>query len=199
LSHMSPHEKFSILVVCTGNICRSPMVEKLLQSGLDNIAPADFSVRSAGTHALVGHSIHPIIVAALEERSVAAESFAARQLDTSMLQRADLVLAMARTHRAQIVELCPQALARTFTLRELARIATSPSGRAESVHQRWSDLILRSRRGRNSQTRNHPNDDDVTDPYGRSEQAYVQMIREISPAVSFLLNYEATARYQAPR
>ena len=57
-------ELFSILAVCTGNVCRSPAVERLLASKLGPTV----SVRSAGTHALVGHPISEPMAALLRQR-----------------------------------------------------------------------------------------------------------------------------------
>ena len=49
-----------ILTVCTGNICRSPVAERLLQAGLDQVLPGGFEVPSAGTRAMVGDPIQPL-------------------------------------------------------------------------------------------------------------------------------------------
>ncbi|WP_461170405.1 arsenate reductase/protein-tyrosine-phosphatase family protein [Arthrobacter sp. Z1-15] len=54
---MSTNTPFRILTVCTGNICRSPMAERLLQTGFDEMAPGEFTVASAGTGALLGSGI----------------------------------------------------------------------------------------------------------------------------------------------
>ena len=49
-----------ILTVCTGNICRSPVAERLLQAGLNQAVPGGFVVASAGTRAMVGEPMQPI-------------------------------------------------------------------------------------------------------------------------------------------
>ncbi|MEO8284563.1 MAG: hypothetical protein ABI568_14370, partial [Pseudarthrobacter sp.] len=49
-----------ILTVCTGNICRSPVAERLLQAGLEQVKPGAFRVRSAGTRAMVGDPVQPL-------------------------------------------------------------------------------------------------------------------------------------------
>ena len=64
-------EVFSILAVCTGNICRSPAVERLLAS---QVAPS-VSVSSAGTHALVGHPISEPMATLLRQAAVEPEPF----------------------------------------------------------------------------------------------------------------------------
>ena len=111
-------ELFSILAVCTGNVCRSPAVERLLASKLGPTV----TVSSAGTHALVGHPISDPMAALLLDSDVEPDSFAARRLSEPMLKEADLILSMTRAQRGLVVELWPPAVRRTFTLRELARL-----------------------------------------------------------------------------
>ena len=79
-------------------------------------------VSSAGTHALVGHSISEPMAALLLDSGVEPDSFEARRLSEQMLKEADLVLAMTRAQRGLVVELWPAAVRRTFTLREFARL-----------------------------------------------------------------------------
>jgi protein-tyrosine phosphatase len=80
-------EPFSILAVCTGNVCRSPAVERLLANKLGPTV----TVRSAGTHALVGHAISDSMVALLLDSGIEPNSFEARRLAEPMLKEADLI------------------------------------------------------------------------------------------------------------
>ena len=96
-------EPISILAVCTGNVCRSPAVERLLASKLGPTA----SVSSAGTHALVGHPISEPMAALLRDGGVEPDAFEARRLSEQMLKEADLILAMTRAQRGLVVELWP--------------------------------------------------------------------------------------------
>jgi protein-tyrosine phosphatase len=109
---------FTILVVCTGNVCRSPAAERLLASKLGPTV----HVASAGTRALVGQPISQPMAALLRDSSLEPERFEARRLSEQMLKEADLVLAMTRAQRGLVVELWPAAVRRTFTLREFARL-----------------------------------------------------------------------------
>jgi protein-tyrosine phosphatase len=109
---------FTILVVCTGNVCRSPAAERLLASKLGPTV----HVASAGTRALVGQPISQPMAALLRDSSLEPERFEARRLSEQMLKEADLVLAMTRAQRGLAVELWPAAVRRTFTLREFARL-----------------------------------------------------------------------------
>jgi protein-tyrosine phosphatase len=69
-----------VLVVCTGNVCRSPAAELLLR---DRLGAADVDVASAGVHALVGQPVDPPVAELLVERGVAPGGFRARQLDAA--------------------------------------------------------------------------------------------------------------------
>src|SRR5512133_2901453 len=85
-------EVFSILAVCTGNVCRSPAVERLLATKLGPTV----AVTSAGTHALVGHPISEPMAALLHDSGVETNEFEARRLSEQMLKEADLILSMRR-------------------------------------------------------------------------------------------------------
>jgi protein-tyrosine phosphatase len=111
-----------ILTVCTGNICRSPVAERLLQAGLDQVLPGGFRVRSAGTMAMVGHPIQPLSAEIIARYGGNPEPFAARQLTAKILRDTDLVLTMSTEHRGEVLKLDPSLLKRTFTIREFARM-----------------------------------------------------------------------------
>ena len=116
----SQQPAFTVLLVCTGNICRSAMAERLGRAYLDEVLGhrAD-AVRliSAGTHAVVGSAMHPDSALVLAGFGATAGDFRARQLREEHPAQADLVLAMTRGHRRDVLGLAPRALARTFTLR----------------------------------------------------------------------------------
>ncbi|MDQ1714543.1 MAG: low molecular weight protein-tyrosine phosphatase, partial [Frankiaceae bacterium] len=110
-----------ILVVCTGNVCRSPFTERLLRAGLAaqwGAVAADVLVHSAGTRALAGRTMHELTSQQLSLYGGNAKSFTARQLQPEMTRAATLVLALTRDHRVPIVEGHPAAARITFTLRE---------------------------------------------------------------------------------
>lgn len=144
---------FSILTVCTGNICRSPLGEQLLAQQLADLA--DVRVASAGTGALVGHGMPDQSLAIARSLGVVdPESHVSRQLTPELLDESDVVFAMAREHRRAIVELNPRVSKRVFTLREFARLADATSDddlRAEFApgplvgmcrRRRWSGCVL---------------------------------------------------------
>jgi protein-tyrosine phosphatase len=191
---------FQVLTVCTGNICRSPAVERLLAVGLDARYPggptdgagATVVVSSAGVGAVVGAPVSPSMAVLLERAGVDAGGFRARQLTPDMLRTSDLVLALTRRHRSAIVELFPGAVRRTFTLRELARLASHvdpaalPSGPGVTPAVRLRALVplAAAQRGRAVAV---PGDDDVVDPYGAGDAAYALSYGQLAPAVATLV------------
>lgn len=106
-----------VLVVCTGNVCRSPFMERRLRHEL---AGTGIAVSSAGTRALVGEDMDSGTRTLLQDRQVDVTRFAARELTTDLVAGADLVVVAAREHRAATVRIHPAAMSRTFTLRDLA-------------------------------------------------------------------------------
>src|SRR5688572_2346203 len=102
---------FRILFVCVGNVCRSPLGERLLAAML----PAgDFEVASAGVGALAGAAMDPDAAVHLEGYGATADGFVARQLTPRMVEESDLVLTATKAIRSRVLEEAPAALRRTF-------------------------------------------------------------------------------------
>lgn len=93
LSHLSARMFDRILVVCTGNICRSPIAEALLQRAKPNLR-----VTSAGTGAVVGAPADPNSVKVCQARGVDLSAHIARQITPEMLQSNDLILVLDSSH-----------------------------------------------------------------------------------------------------
>ena len=89
-----------ILVVCVGNICRSPMAEALLRDALRG--QAEMTVESAGLGALVGHPADKFAIELMRERGIDITSHRARQLHPDMVSAADLILVMEHGHKKAI-------------------------------------------------------------------------------------------------
>ena len=175
---------FRILTVCTGNICRSPVAERLLQAALGN----EVEVGSAGVRAVVGDPIHPGMVVLLEQSGIRAHRFVARQVAPGDVRAADLVLALTREHRARLVQEAPAALRRSFTLLEFARIVTSPDlppVPAGPVDVRLRALVLLAARRRAPASL--ADSDDVPDPYGHGSAEYALAYGLIRDAVDTIV------------
>lgn len=183
-----PAKPFRILTVCTGNICRSPMTERLLQSNLDEQFPGQFIVESAGTGALVGNPIDPRVAGFIRDAESDDKDFSARQLTPEILERQDLVLALAREHRSKVVEMSPLMLRKTFTLREFARLLpTIQLDGSLKGAERWKSALPKALRARSAQM-GAAEDDDVIDPYKRGHDVYQQMRTDLTSTLSTILN-----------
>jgi protein-tyrosine phosphatase len=98
-----------ILVVCVGNVCRSPVAEALLKA-----QEPQRTVGSAGIGALVGEPADSAFLGLLSERGIDLSAHRARQLDESLLHASDLVLVMEQDHQRWIEERWPQARGRVY-------------------------------------------------------------------------------------
>ena len=105
-----------ILVVCVGNICRSPMAEALLKSALRG--QDGFTVESAGLGALVGHPADDYAVELMQEMGEDVSAHRARQIHPDMVKAADLVLVMESGHRRSIDSADPTARGKVHRLGE---------------------------------------------------------------------------------
>ena len=101
-----------ILIVCVGNICRSPMAEILLRHKLGG--GEHVRVESAGLAAMVGDPIDPLAGRVLAANGLESASHVARQVTPAMIGTADLVLAMQKRHLDAIHAISPQARGKTF-------------------------------------------------------------------------------------
>lgn len=188
----------SILVVCTGNVCRSPIAEQLLDARLAAVGIPAF-VRSAGTAALVGAPM-PAEAAAVSMRyGGSPAAHAGVQLTRELIADADLVLTASREHRAVVASLVPRAARRSYTLREFARIVRfleqDPEGFVSLAASSSPDEVLDAV-AMNRGFATPPAlgvDDDVVDPWGRSSDVYEASGRVIDAAVTAIVRAFAPA------
>ena len=101
----------SILVVCVGNICRSPTGEALLKKRLEG---RNIQVSSAGLGALTGKPVDPIAAQLMAAAGYTLPDHQARQLSPEMLRNADLILTMELKHIQSIHSLAPETRGKTF-------------------------------------------------------------------------------------
>src|SRR5690606_27786277 len=100
-----------ILVVCHGNVCRSPLAEAMLRQALPHCR-----VASAGLKALVGHPADASTQAGAQPFGLVLTEHRGRQVSSEMLNDADLILVMSQNQRTAIGEKLPAALGKTMLL-----------------------------------------------------------------------------------
>ena len=185
-----------IIAVCTGNICQSPLARLVLSTTL---ADSRITVTSSGVRARDGLPITEQAGALAERRGVPPEWIAAhrsRYLVESYLGCVDLVLAMSREHRRAVVEMTPSLTAKTFTVREFARLsalvsesqlmagAPPSSSDGSSERDRLSAFLSIISRQRGMQVPSATGkEDDVVGPFGRSDAVYLQPDAELQPSL----------------
>ena len=144
--------KKCVLFVCTGNSCRSVMAEHLLKSRLKG--RDDVEVLSAGTNVFFQTPASQETITVLKERGMDAGGHQSRPLGRVMLRKSDLIFAMTRSHRAQILDRTPSVEKRVYLLKEFA-----------------------------SGPRGFETDMDVPDPIGQPHAAYEECLLTIDEAI----------------
>jgi protein-tyrosine phosphatase len=185
-------ERYRILVVCTGNICRSPFAERLLRARLDDRLGADaarIEVASAGTYGLIGEPMMGESAETLLRYGGDPAGFAACAVSVEQIEDSDLVLGLTREHRAAVVTMVPRAASRTVTLREYARLLTGVT--REDLGDAGPDPVERFRAitvaafgRRGFAPPDDPADDDVPDPFGGAMSGYERAAAMIDRALN---------------
>jgi protein-tyrosine phosphatase len=190
-----------ILIVCTGNICRSPFIERLLQRRLDERrsttgrAGSDGAivVRSAGTGALAGWPMDERAAAQLVAHGGDPAGFSARQLTPALIAESDLVLTATRAHRGTVAAMRPTALRRVFTFRDFADLvkgidglSARGAGNAGNARALRADpgawvrqVAEEAAAGRGLSPPLKPAAADIVDPYGRRAEFFAAMAEQV--------------------
>ncbi|MDP9243129.1 MAG: low molecular weight phosphatase family protein [Actinomycetota bacterium] len=166
-----------ILVVCTGNICRSPIAEGVLRAEfgrrLGERAP---EVISAGTAGWEGSPAMPESVDAAAELGADISGHVAHLLSSHDVARADLIVGMSSEHRDEVIHSTPGAAQKTFTLKELVRLLEElPPVDASTGADAASSWLRRVRQAQDLRTSGfpgNPQDEDVADPLGLPFETY---------------------------
>ncbi|MEU6484367.1 protein-tyrosine-phosphatase [Streptomyces sp. NPDC046887] len=200
-------EVFRILHVSTGNVCRSPITERLTRHALVHRlgSPAGDTVgglivESAGTWGHEGAPMEANAEAVLADFGADASGFTGRELLDEHVIRADLVLTATRDHRAQVISMGHSAGLRTFTLKEFTRLvraidpATLPDPRQEGMVERARALVRAAAALRGWLLAPSAEADEVNDPYG----APITYFRSVGDEINQALDPVVTALTGVP-
>jgi protein-tyrosine phosphatase len=186
---------FTVLHVCMGNICRSPMSERLLRFRAAELVGEDrvdallhsHSTGTGGWH--VGQAMNPPAARLLRSRGIDPSGFVARRLAAEHIEASDLILTATGAQTAYVLSLRPDAASRTFVLGEFGRllrqvdVAQLPpfAPEPEAVYARGValvDLVDRARKGAEPHY-----DDDLDDPYGMDADYFTDIADQIDATV----------------
>ncbi|MEU8236736.1 phosphotyrosine protein phosphatase [Actinoplanes missouriensis] len=184
---------FTVLHVCMGNICRSPMAERLLDRAVRDRSGESGLVRSvsAGTGGWhEGEEMNPPAARQVRSRRGTPDGFLARKLRGDFIDEADLILTATADQFDYVVALRPDAADRTFVLGEFGRLLASvdtkalppaslpdSDGKPEAVHARGVAIVEAAARLRGGEAP-QPGDD-LDDPWGRGDQTFQRIGDEI--------------------
>ena len=155
-------KSFRILVICTANICRSPMTEALLRAAAETRG-LDVSVDSAG-FVTQDEEATPVVVDIMGERGLDISSHRSRKVTAEIVNTADLIVAMERRHVRDLALLANDAVARIDTLGGLvARLQGVDGGSPnERISAATATRVASDMLGRGA--------DEVDDPFGKSKR-----------------------------
>ena len=195
---------FTVLHVCMGNICRSPMAERLLVLAagqrLAKLDPAadpagllrSVSAGTGGWHE--GEQMNPPAARQITLRGGSHEGFTARKLTRAQLDEADLILTATADQSDYVHALAPQAAPRTFVLGHLGRLlrdlevkSLPPVGTDPEAFRARATALVAAAHRRRGDTEPLPGDD-LDDPWGRGDQTFQRIGDDIDEALYALVD-----------
>ena len=184
-------EPFRILMVCTGNICRSPMAEQMLRKKFAERNIKNVVIDSAGVYAMEGEPM--TIEASTSMRAVgyAPASHAAKQATADIIASANLVLTATQDHRSDVVRALTRANRFTFTIKEFANLAAyiaepDPDVELPVATDLADKLVITSMaRGYAPEVA----DADIEDPYQRGQAVFDATRAELEPLLDAIADW----------
>lgn len=193
-----------ILFVCEGNLCRSLLAERLLETALRGEDVSSLTIASAGTRAAPHLEVPHEIDALLRRYGADTRSHTPRPLTDSLVQEASLVVTATREQRTAVVRAHPPAVQYTYTLRQLERRLrlAEQAGRLDidrsaPASERLSQLVDVVRSQQDPPT-GRPASDDVVDPYGWPADVFDETARQTRPGLDLLARHLGGARIEDP-
>ncbi|GAA2303597.1 hypothetical protein GCM10009853_070600 [Glycomyces scopariae] len=168
---------FSVLHVCTGNICRSPMSERILD-GLTGDGVYNHGAGTSSWHE--GDDMQPFSARELEDRGYESAGHGARHLTRAHVEASDLVLVATGGHLDFVTEHYPEAAGKTFLVRTFGSLAADVAAELPDgdVHTRGKALVALAelRRDRYEAV-------DLADPWGLSRADYARIADQLETAL----------------
>ncbi|WP_314139200.1 low molecular weight phosphatase family protein [uncultured Plantibacter sp.] len=182
---------FSVLFVCTGNICRSALGAQLLKARLDaaGVTAGGHLIRvsSAGTGMQPELVMPPEVIEQSRRFGGDPSGHVPRQLNRDIVADADLILTATREHRSDVARLLPRASRVTFTVPQFARLIAE----TEPAVDLWELVAeVAAERGLVPPPAN-PDDDDIEDPYRRSAETYERVGAQIDALIEVIVTHLA--------
>ncbi|HZB04016.1 MAG TPA: low molecular weight protein arginine phosphatase [Actinomycetota bacterium] len=188
-----------ILLICTGNICRSPMALGFLADRSGRLLDGALIVRSAGTWARPGSPPTPEAEASVAERGIDISDHRSTPVSSDLIGWADLIITMTAEHRDEVLDMTPDADDRTFTLKELvALLGALPPPEVERSRDALLARVDEASALRASGRAPAPADADVVDPIGMSDETYRAVAWELEELTDALVRRLAGADARIP-
>lgn len=145
-----------IVIVCTGNTCRSPMAEAMMRRlvaerlgcKIDEVEQRGVIIVSAGLAAAAGGGAAPEAVEVMRERGLDISRHESQPLTEKLIRHADVILTLTSAHRQSIVRRWPEAASRALTLRTDEGDVDDPIGGPPEVYRQCSTQIEEALRRR---------------------------------------------------
>jgi protein-tyrosine phosphatase len=172
---------FTILVVCSGNICRSAIGQQLLRARFAELG-AGFQVLSAGTIAGRRDTMPEEAEQVSRRYGGRPDGHLSTPLSEKLVARSQLVLTATRDHRAVVASLLPRASRYAFTLTQFARLAASVAPGELDAISHPIDRVAAIAAQRGFAPPERPEDDDIDDPFMESIEVYERVAAELDAA-----------------
>lgn len=148
----------TVLFVCTGNTCRSPMAEALFKDLAKKKGISSVKAISAGLAAVEGDKATPQAIEVMKRRGIDLSGHRARNVDASLIEEADLILTMTRRHKSILSSMYPEAVSKTHVLRAYAEGGMSGEESTE-----------------------------ISDPFGQPVEVYESCARQLEEIIAKLM------------
>lgn len=186
-----------VLLVCTGNTCRSPLAESLLRA-MAKRRGIEVDVRSAGTAAMDGSPISSHTAQILQEMGEQTEGRTSQSLSASLVAWADLILTMTMSHKSHLLHLYPEAVHKVYTLKEYAQSGDPQLAQLTEERERLiSELQIKQAMNEPITEEDHSKlmaleeqlpDYDIADPFGGSIETYRASAAELEACIEKVLD-----------